>query len=284
MVLQARVDAGRRSQQAGELEDARLDAGAHVVRAVDPAPPARERLLGGEAGGDDVGDEYVIPRLLTVTEHAERASGPQQPAEDRDDAGLPMRILPRSVDVSEAQRHACEAIQATVEIQVDLAGQLAGPVGRFREARSLLVERQAATRPLAVDRAARRGEDDRRFVASGGLEHVDGADDVDPGVQAGICHSLSDVHLSGEMKDAVRTEFVDDLVELRRDGDVAFDERSTRLERLVEVLPTPGREVVDDEHLGSTGRQLVGEVGADEAGAAGHESAHLSRHCRFRRL
>ena len=44
-----------------------------------------------------------------------------------------------------------------------------------------------------------------------------------------------------------------------------------------EVLAPAGREVVDDPHLVAAREQRVDEVGADEAGAAGDESAHGAR-------
>ena len=75
---------------------------------------------------------------------------------------------------------------------------------------------------LAVDRAARRGEDDPSPGPQGRLGDLDGADDVHFRVVRRPSHRCLDVGLGGEMKDDVGAVEVDAL------ADVALDERRRR--------------------------------------------------------
>ena len=63
-------------------------------------------------------------------------------------------------------------------------------------------------------------------------------------------------------------------------GEIAFDELD--LEQMCEVLTLAGHEAVDDADLFAAPDQCLGQMGADEPGAAGHEvmghiGCHLSK-------
>jgi hypothetical protein len=158
-------------------------------------------------------------------------------------------------------------VQAVVEGEVLLAGELRGPVRRERTPWRVLRGRRVA---LAVDRAARRGEDDPRAVAGGGVQHADGPDDVDLGVEGGPLDGHAHVGLRGEVEARLRPHFVKDGVDCVPVTDVG----DRQADVLVEVLAPPAREVVDDQHLVSAGDERVDDVRADEAGSPCHDRPH----------
>src|SRR5207248_7610086 len=96
---------------------------------------------------DDVPDVDVVPRLRAVAEDPRRLSVAQRVHEDRDDAGLAVRVLPRAEDVAVAQRHVRAPVEAVVGGDVLLGRELRDAVGRERPARAIL-RRRALT--LAV--------------------------------------------------------------------------------------------------------------------------------------
>ena len=59
-------------------------------------------------------------------------------------------------------------------------------------------------------------------------------------------------------------------------ADVDLRERRAVRERVLEVLPLAGGEVVDDGHLVAALEQRVDEVRSDETGAAGDECLHAA--------
>src|SRR4051812_30167116 len=60
-------------------------------------------------------------------------------------------------------------------------------------------------------------------------------------------------------------------------ADVRLHETDATLQRAVEILPPPGREVVDHDHLVAALDQRVDEVRPDESGAACHKSPHAAQ-------
>ena len=109
------------------------------------------------------------------------------------------------VDVAEPQRDRVDPVQAPIERQIALGGELRLPVGRVGPALGALVERQLATVALAVDRAAGGGEDEAldRGPARA-LEQVDRSADVDPEVVGRVGDRDADVDLGGEVADELR--------------------------------------------------------------------------------
>ena len=132
------------------------------------------------------------------------ASPVRQPAqEDRDHAGLAVRILARPVDVRVAQRHVGRPVQAAVRRDVLLGRELRRPVRGERLPRRGLGR---GRRALAVDRAAGGGEHDLRPVPPRRLEHADRADRVDLAVAHGILDRRADVGLRGQVEADLRVE------------------------------------------------------------------------------
>ena len=100
----------------------------------------------GERGADDVAHIYVVPGLAAVAEDRRPFAGLQLAAEDRDHAGLAERVLARAVDVAEPQAHAREPVEALVEGEVALGGELALSVGGHRRDRGATRAAAAAGR------------------------------------------------------------------------------------------------------------------------------------------
>ena len=103
------------------------------------------------------------------------------------------------------------------------------------------------------------------------LEDDRGADRVDRGVPLDLVHRLADADGGGEVVDGV------DALERAPDGLVVADVADLELDRRVEVVrPLPVRvdlriEVVERPNLVPLREQPVGQVRADEAGAAGDQ-------------
>ena len=117
---------------------------------------------------------------------------------------------------------------------------------------------------VAVDLAGRRLED-AAAQPLGEPQHVDRA--VDRGL--GRLHRVVLV-----VDRRRRTGEVVDLVDLdeQRERHVVPDELEARVVvQVIDVALGAGEEVVDAEHLVALLEQAVAEVGAEEAGAAGHE-------------
>ena len=64
---------------------------------------------------------------------------------------------------------------------------------------------------------------------------------------------------------------VDGLVDLEEPGHVVVDEEEICRAVVLDVLQRPCLEVVDADHPVAAREQLVAEVGAEEAGSAGHD-------------
>src|SRR6476469_7154173 len=147
-----------------QLQHVGLDPGADVDRA------ARLGRGRGEHRRDNVAHIYVVAGLLAVAEDGRLLALAQAAAEDRDHAGLAERVLARAVDVAEPQWHAGKSVEALVEGEVALAGELALAVGGLRRQWRVLGERQLLAVALAVDRAPGRAEDDPPHLGrAGGL-------------------------------------------------------------------------------------------------------------------
>ena len=134
------VAARDRRARAMQLEHARLAAGADVEDAAAVAGRGEQRV-------DDVADEDEVARLAAVAEDRRRLPAREALEEDRDDAALEARLLPRAEDVAEAERDVPAAVDAVPAGEVLLGAELRDPVRR---------ERLRAARPRPRGRRTRR--------------------------------------------------------------------------------------------------------------------------------
>src|SRR4029079_18248988 len=103
----------------------------------------------GERRVDTVADEENAARLPAVAEDRGRRSVGHPLEEDRHDAALEGRLLPRPEDVAEAQCDVARAVDPVPAGEVLLAAELRDPVRRHRLPGPVLGRRAVA---LAVDR------------------------------------------------------------------------------------------------------------------------------------
>ena len=165
---------------------------------------------------DEVADVDVVARLRAVAEHLRPAAGEVLAAEDRDHAGLAVRVLARAVDVAEAQRHRRQAVQALVEARGTARRRASTCRSRPSAGRRMVLGRRDHV-GLAVDRAAGRGEHEApRAGLARGLEHVDRALDVRARVVVRAVDRDAHVDLRGEVEDDLGPGLADDLAHLRR--------------------------------------------------------------------
>src|SRR4029077_7209664 len=106
-----------RCARAMQLEHARLAAGADVEHAAAVAGRREQRV-------DDVADEDEVARLAAVAEDRRGLPAREALEEDRDDASLEARLLPRAEDVAEAERHVPAAVDAVPAGEVLLGAEL----------------------------------------------------------------------------------------------------------------------------------------------------------------
>ena len=148
------VVAARGRDRSPELEHARLDPGADVegARRVRPRRRrGRRRRRRRRRCSRASARRRRRPSACRRRAARRRRSRPRR---------LAVRVLARAVDVAEAQRDRVEAVEAAVEVEVALGGELRLPVRGVGPALGVLGERQLAALALAVDRAAGRGEDE----------------------------------------------------------------------------------------------------------------------------
>ena len=214
----------------------------------------------------DVRDVDVVARLRAVAVDVRLVAAEERAEEDRNDAGLAVGILAWPVDVPEAERDVLRLVQAVVRAQILLAGELRGAVRGERVQRGGLPGRPVVA--LAVDRAACRAEDDLRVVPASGLEHANRPEDVRVGVVVRALDRDAHVHLRREVEHGLGSVLVEDVVQ--RLPDVPLRESRGG----GDVLPLAGRQRVDDDDLVPAGHERVGDVRADEAGAACDDGPH----------
>ncbi len=262
---QRALDPHRGLDLAGQLDD--LDR--LVVADVDDLAGALRPGQRAHDAVDGVAHEGERAGLAAVAVQLHLAPVEQVLEEDRQRAAPPRRVVARAVGVEEAQDRDLQPVllgHPQREVLVVVLGRGVGPAADRRRAehdRVVLGERR---RRLAVD------------VRRGGEHHV----------RAGLAAQIErdvravDVHVQGlerpaEAGDLQRGEVGDRVAAAHRlahpRGVAAVEllEREVRvLEQAVEVAQRPHREVVDADHGAALVQQALDEVGADEAGGAGH--------------
>ena len=291
-----------------DLDDRRRPTRADVER-----PPVGAVLLQSKrAAARDVAHVDEVARLLPVLEDERRTVVEQSRREDCGDAGIGIRQgLPLAVDVEEPERDRGNPVRGSDGehhlLVVTLADRVdGGRPQRLRLGGRLGLERRSVVRKhvpvtsgelalgpdagrepglarlripvlaLAVDRH-RRGDQqlaDLLTALDRLLQHHRRADGVDRRVALDLVHRLAHADGRGEVHDGV------DTVECAPDRFMVADISDLQLDLAVEVIgPLAGRmnlgvEVVERSNLVALGQKPVGEMRADEAGAAGDENAH----------
>ena len=111
-------------------------------------------------------------------------------------------------------------------------------------------------RVVAVQRAARRGEDDGGADASGRLDDVERAHHVDFAVAPGVLDRGDHARLRGEVEDRVGLDLLDE-----RQQPVEFDDvQLAQLGVCGDAARIAGGQVVDDRHLVALAEQRVDDV------------------------
>src|SRR2546423_15606413 len=122
-VLLGLAASGQSLQRLEDGVDVGLDAGANVERA------DGVRVEGAGVRLRYVADVNEIAGLLAVAVDAGLLSAQQPAREDRDHAGLTVRVLSRPVDIGIAQGRVRQPMQSVERSQVHLRRQLSGAVG-----------------------------------------------------------------------------------------------------------------------------------------------------------
>src|SRR5688500_17955918 len=105
------VGTGAALQCLGELDDGCLDTGTDVETASIEASRRGEVLRRrSEVRTSHVLHEHVIAGLRAVAEHGQRLAAQDAVAEDRDDARLAVRVLPRAIHVGVPQGYGVDTM------------------------------------------------------------------------------------------------------------------------------------------------------------------------------
>ena len=136
--------AGRRLAGREQVDHAGLDLVPMLKRLAARGTPSAARLA-----AHHVGHVHVVAGLRAVAEDQRRLAREQLAEEDRDHAGLAVRILARPVDVAVAERDVARPVEPVGQRQVLLGAELA----RCRRAPSA---RAASSRPRGSCRPRRR--------------------------------------------------------------------------------------------------------------------------------
>ena len=168
-------------------------------------------------------------------------------------------------DVEVAQAHGLEAIALAPGAHEVLAGELGGGVRRKRIRAHRFDLREHGR--VAIRAARRRVDDTSDTVATGGLEYPQGATDVHLVIERGDLDASRNAAQGGLVEHdlGAREGTVEDGV-VANGAAEHFGSRSGA----GEVGLASVGEVVDDPHRGSAFDERVGEMAADESGAAGH--------------
>ena len=110
------------------------------------------------------------------------------------------------------------------------------------------------------------------------VEHIERAGDVDGEVVVGVGDRAADVDLGAEVEDELRPGGLENVAHRRGVGERGLLERR----ELVDVLAPPRADVVEHGHRRAAPDERVDQVGADEAGPAGHEGDAAGHERAFR--
>ena len=205
-----------------------------------------------------------------------RPPADQRAAEDRDDAGLADRALARAVDVAEAQvrRRACRAARGRAARS---PRRPASPARRASPAAAARPRRAARSpsRARRRRRSSRRGRSCRRPASRAASSRLTVPSTLTRASRPGSPTETRTSTCAARWKTRSGRKSAQTRAYGGGVGDVGGDERRAALQRLGDVSPAAGREVVDHGHLDRrASTQRVDEMGADEPGAAADEGPH----------
>ena len=209
-----------------------------------------------------------VARLESVAVDARRAPLEELVEEDRHHPRFAERILAGPVDVGVAQAERRHPVRAPVKLDILFAAELGSAVRARRPPRMGLGRGKDVL--LAVDRAARGGEDEAphartpgRFQGRERPEHVHG------GIEERIGDRHAHVHLRREMHHGVGPTLLH-LGHQLRIADVEDDE----LDAVRNGFALSVAEIVDRGHAVSLGEQRPARMRTDESSASGDDDLH----------
>ena len=209
------------------------------------------------------------PSLPTVSKKDRRLPIHDPQDESRDHFAVEsLKMLSGSISVEQAQHHAGQPVGSAIDAKIQLSGELGGAVGGAGLQRMRLVHGNVP--PVAVHFGGGGVDNFAYLIFKRGHADVQGTSGVDFVDQAGIVKG--DPH-------ALNREVIDEIHSARgakngfRVSNVALDEPNpTQFEMVPKVLPPSGRKVVQHPNLVAGPGEIVDQIAADKARAAGDQN------------
>ncbi len=222
-----------------------------------------------QVGLHDVAHVDEVPFLLAASVDHRLLAPEHLAGEDGHHPRLAVGVLARAVDVGIAQDGVAQAVVDAVEVEVVLHEVLAGPVGVEGVDGVSLVGGEVLR--LAVDGPARGGIDELLHpIFSAQFQEVEGADDVNLGVEDGLLHGFAHVRPRRLMVNDLRALGGEDLLQALGVADVEVIEPGPR----IDVFALPRGEIVHHGHLVAPLDQSIHHVRADKARPSGNQNFH----------
>ena len=267
-------------EQVGQFEQRGAKRGGHVEDI-----GGAGRGFGQGQGGPDVGlhhivDEAEVAACLPISVDLHRFFAQQGGRPARNDGGIgAVRILPGTEHVEVAHAGGAHAVAAGIDAGKEFVGGLGGGVGREHVADGVFHLGQAGM--VAIHRAGRGVDEGLHAGQAGGVENFHEAGDV--GLERGQRRGHRAGHRAQRSLVQHVVDTLDDAGAEVAVTDGAFLEVQAVLaggpgagHDGVDVGLLAGREIVDGNHVLAGQCQGFCQVGADEAGRAGHEPARLA--------
>ena len=228
-----------------------------------------------EHASDDVVDTTEATGLPAVSEHGDRFS-PQRLSDEPRDYHSVTPGLTRSDRVEQPHDDRLEALFTPVGVRQDLVDRLGLGVGpptlQRRPENPIVIFRQTVRGVLPVD-LGRRGDQDPLAVLVGLLEDRLRPSDVGHEALERLLDNQVDTHRRSEMEDDIdpRDDMVDEIhVEHRAEHELTV---GVTLE-MGDVGESPGREVVEQEHLIAAPEKPIRQMRSNKARSTGDQGTH----------
>ncbi len=254
------------AQRLAQMVIKRNHVGLHPGADIDRAD--ERRLESVDVGRNHIADVNIVARLAAIAVDHRCFAGQQQRQKDCHHTGFALGRLARSVHIGITERDVRQAESLLIIRKIQLPGSLAHAVRASRPCHVILGRGKHVL--LAVDRAARRSEDnffDSRVFCR--LQQGDKTDDIDARIESRVCDRMTHIHLRGMMTQCVRFDALNNVRRLRI-GDIDFME----LGFSVQIALLTGGKIVEDMHLVALRQISVYYIGANESRAAGDNDFH----------